>query len=160
MSFHESWCLRRTEKVNNKAKWHLFRRYVSFLENLKCSNPRVKTKTIFVKIAYCPVSLLISAQDGIVESGNAHTSSLRLPSKQCQCLFWLNTSRSRHWRVECMPLPFSTPFLQAISTVVLWPVHVQKIPQNSEYLCPAICRIDAISTHSPLMLLHCLSYLS
>ena len=28
-------------------------------------------------------------------------------------------------------------FLQAISAVMLWPVHVQKVPQASEHLCPA-----------------------
>ena len=28
-------------------------------------------------------------------------------------------------------------FLQAISALMLWPVHVQKVPQASEHLCPA-----------------------
>ena len=28
-------------------------------------------------------------------------------------------------------------FLQAINAVMLWPVHVQKVPQASEYPCPA-----------------------
>ena len=28
-------------------------------------------------------------------------------------------------------------FLQAINAVMLWPVHVQKVPQTSEFLCPA-----------------------
>ena len=28
-------------------------------------------------------------------------------------------------------------FLQAINVVMLWPVHVQKVPQTSEHLCPA-----------------------
>ena len=28
-------------------------------------------------------------------------------------------------------------FLQAINVVMLWPVHVQKVPQASEHLCPA-----------------------
>ena len=27
-------------------------------------------------------------------------------------------------------------FLQAINPVMLWPVHVQKVPQASEHLCP------------------------
>ena len=27
--------------------------------------------------------------------------------------------------------------LQAITAVMLWPVHVQKVPQVSEHLCPA-----------------------
>ena len=29
-------------------------------------------------------------------------------------------------------------FLQAISAVMLWPVHFQKVPQASEHLCPVI----------------------
>ena len=28
-------------------------------------------------------------------------------------------------------------FLQANSAVMLWPVHVEKVPQASEHLCPA-----------------------
>ena len=28
-------------------------------------------------------------------------------------------------------------FLQAINAVILWPVHVEKVPQASEHLCPA-----------------------
>ena len=28
-------------------------------------------------------------------------------------------------------------FLQEINAVMLWPVHVQKVPQASEHLCPA-----------------------
>ena len=28
-------------------------------------------------------------------------------------------------------------FLQAVNAVMLWPVHVQKVPQDSEHLCPA-----------------------
>ena len=28
-------------------------------------------------------------------------------------------------------------FLQAVSAVMLWPVHIQKVPQASEHLCPA-----------------------
>ena len=28
-------------------------------------------------------------------------------------------------------------FLQAISAVMLWPIHVQKVPQASEHFCPA-----------------------
>ena len=30
-----------------------------------------------------------------------------------------------------------TSFFQAIKTVMLWPVHVEKVPQASEHLCPA-----------------------
>ena len=46
-------------------------------------------------------------------------------------------------------MPFlHSSFLQAISAVMLWPVHVQKVSQASEHLCPAklqtrcdICRV-------------------
>ena len=31
-------------------------------------------------------------------------------------------------------------FLQAINAVMLWPVHVEKVPQASEHLCPAETR--------------------
>ena len=54
---------------------------------------------------------------------------------------------TRHWRVECRPLPFSTLcFLQTISAVVLWPVHVQKVPQASTHL-PTLpsCRLDVMT---------------
>ena len=37
-------------------------------------------------------------------------------------------------------------FLQAINAAMLWPVHVQKVPQASEHLCPGklqtICDIS------------------
>ena len=60
--------------------------------------------------------------------------SPRLPSKQC---FWLNTDSSRPRRMECRPIPFSIPFFQVIDVVMLWPVHVHKVPQASGHLCPA-----------------------
>ena len=62
----------------------------------------------------CAIS--VSAQDGIVPLGKAHTRSTRslssLPKvalKIVPIFVWLNTDRSRPWRVECQPLPFSTP---------------------------------------------------
>ena len=68
----------------------------------------------------CPqantVSVSVSAQDGIVALGKAHTrsapslSSLPKVALETVPIFvWLNTDRSRPWRVECRPLPFSTP---------------------------------------------------
>ena len=63
-----------------------------------------------------PVSVSVSAQDGIVALGKAHTrsapslSSLPKVALETVPIFvWLNTDRSRPWRVECRPLPFSTP---------------------------------------------------
>ena len=62
------------------------------------------------------VSVSVSAQDGIVALGKAHTrsapslSSLPKVALETVPIFvWLNTDRSRPWRVECRPLPFSTP---------------------------------------------------
>ena len=58
----------------------------------------------------------VSAQDGIIALGKAHTcsapslSSLPKVALETVPIFvWLNTDRSRPWRVECQPLPFSTP---------------------------------------------------
>ena len=62
------------------------------------------------------VSVSVSVQDGIVALGKAHTrsapslSSLPKVALETVPMFvWLNTDRSRPWRVECRPLPFSTP---------------------------------------------------
>ena len=61
-------------------------------------------------------SVSVSAQDGIVVLGKAHTrsapslSSLPKVALETVPIFvWLNTDRSRPRRVECRPLPFSTP---------------------------------------------------
>ena len=63
-----------------------------------------------------PVSVSVSAQDGIVALGKAHTrsapslSSLPKVALETVPIFaWLNTDRSRPLRVECRPLLFSTP---------------------------------------------------
>ena len=62
------------------------------------------------------VSVSVSVQDGIVALGKAHTcpalslSSLPKVALETVPIFvWLNTDRSQSWRVECRPLPFSTP---------------------------------------------------
>ena len=62
------------------------------------------------------VSVSVSAQDGIVALRKANTrsapslSSLPKVALETVPIFaWLNTDRSRPWRVECRPLPFSTP---------------------------------------------------
>ena len=75
------------------------------------------------KLAFChgitgclSVSVSVSAQDGIVALGKAHTrsapslSSLPKVALETVPIFaWLNTDRCRPWRVECRPLSFSTP---------------------------------------------------
>ena len=62
------------------------------------------------------VSVSVSAQDGIVALGKAHTRSApplsSLPKVACETVStftWLNTDRSLPWRRECWPLPFFTP---------------------------------------------------
>ena len=62
------------------------------------------------------VSVSVSAQDGIVALGKALTrsapslSSLPKVALETVPIFArLNTDRSRPLRVECRPLPFSTP---------------------------------------------------
>ena len=74
---------------------------------------RVGSQNVHVSLT---VSVSVSAQDGIVALGKAHTrsapslSSLQKVALQTVPIFvWLNTDRSRPLRVECRPLPFSTP---------------------------------------------------
>ena len=91
------------------------------------------------------VSVSVSAQDGIVALGKAHTrsapslSSLPKVALETVPIFvWLNTYRSRPWRVECRAASFlHSSFLQAVNAVMLWLVRAEKVPQASEHLCPA-----------------------
>ena len=55
-------------------------------------------------------------------------------------------------------------FLQAISAVMLWPVHVQKVPQASEHLCPAKLQTrpserECSPSHHPLYSWRCIQWL-
>ena len=71
----------------------------------------------FYSLSPCAaVPISVSAQDGIVALGKVHM--LSAPSLSClpkvaleavSIFAWLNTDRSRTWRLECQPLPFSTP---------------------------------------------------
>ena len=91
------------------------------------------------------VSVSVSGQDGIVPLGEAHTRSApslnSLPKVALETVpifAWLNTDHCRPGRVECRRLPFSTLLsFRRSNAVMLWPVHVQKIPQALEHLCPA-----------------------
>ena len=57
-------------------------------------------------------TLAVSARDGIIPLGKAHTRSApslsSLPKVPLETVpfVWLNTDRSRPWRVKCQPLPF------------------------------------------------------
>ena len=99
----------------------------------------------------CAVSVSVSAQDGIVVLGKAHTrsapsfSSLPKVALETVPIFvWLNTDRSRPWRMECRPLPFSTPLSvdQCCDALACLCRKFLK-PQNTSAL-PS-CRPDVIS---------------
>ena len=61
--------------------------------------------------------------------------SPRLPSKQCQYLVEHRSFSTSERGMSAASFLHSS-FLQAINIVMLWPVHVQKVPQTPEYLCP------------------------
>ena len=99
------------------------------------------------------VSVSVSAQDGIVALGKAHTrsapslSSLPKVALETVPIFvWLNTDRSRPWRVECRPLPFSTPL--SFRRSMLWcsglSVLRKFLKPRSTSALPS-CRPDVIS---------------
>ena len=84
------------------------------IEKSKDANHCSREKQRYANHCQFPVS--VSAQDGIVALGKAHTrsapslSSLPKVALETVPIFaWLNADRSRPWRVECRPLPFSTP---------------------------------------------------
>ena len=73
--------------------------------------------SLFLFPRFSSLSVSVSAQDGIVAFEKAHmrsaTSLSSLPKVALETVpifVWLNTDRSRPRRVECRPLPFSTPF--------------------------------------------------
>ena len=95
------------------------------------------------------VSVSVSAQD----LGKAHTrsapslSSLPKVALEAVPIFaWLNTDRSRPWRVECRPLPFSTPL--SFRQSMLWcsglSVLRKFLKPRSTSALPS-CRPDVIS---------------
>ena len=80
------------------------------------STEKKKKKNLSQCCLFSSVSVSVSAQDGIVALRKANTrsapslSSLPKVALETVPIFaWLNTYRSRPWRVECRPLPFSTP---------------------------------------------------
>ena len=99
------------------------------------------------------VSVSVSAQDGIIALGKAHTcsapslSSLPKVSLETVPIFaWLNTDRSRPLRVECRPLPFSTPL--SFRRSVLWCSGLSVLRKFLKPLSTSAlpsCRPDVIS---------------
>ena len=90
------------------------------------------------------LSVSVSAQDGIVALGKAHTrSALSLSSLQGCPRNSANVCLVEHRLFSALEGGMSTAsflhssFLQAINAVILWPVHVEKVPQASEHLCLA-----------------------
>ena len=82
--------------------------------------------------------------------------SPRLSSKQCQCLAELRSFPTSEGGMSAASFLHSSR-LQAISAVMLLPVHVQKVPQASEHLCPVklqtrcdiCCACQSICTFIP-----------
>ena len=80
------------------------------------------------------VLVSVSAHDGIVALGKAHTRSTQslssLPKVAVETVpicVWLNTGRSRPLEGGLSAASFlHSSFLQAISALMLWPVHVRK----------------------------------
>ena len=101
----------------------------------------------------CDGEFPVSAQEGIVALGKAHTrsapslSSLPKVALETVPIFaWLNTDRCRPWRVECRPLPFSTPL--SFRRSMLWcsglSVLRKFLKPRSTSALPS-CRPDVIS---------------
>ena len=98
-------------------------------------------------------SVSVSAQDGIVALGKAHMrsapslSSLPKVALETVPIFvWLNTDRSRPWRVECRPLPFSTPL--SFRRSMLWCSGLSVLRKFLKPLSTSAlpsCRPDVIS---------------
>ena len=95
-------------------------------------------------------SVSVSAQDGIVALGKAHTRSTpslsslpqgcpkkkQKPNSASICLVEHSSFSTLEGGMSAASF-FHSSFLQAINAVMLRPVHVQKVPQVSEHLCPA-----------------------
>ena len=99
------------------------------------------------------ISVSVSAQDGIVALGKAHTRSTRSPRslpkvalETVPIFVSLNTDRSRPWRVECRPLPFSTPlsFRRSMLSCSGLSVLNKFLKPRSTSALPS-CRSDVIS---------------
>ena len=85
------------------------------------------------------VSVSVSAQDGIVALGKAHYAlpppvrllavSPRFALETMPIFVWLNTDRSRPWRVRMSAASFlHSSFLQAVNAVMLWLVRAGSQP--------------------------------
>ena len=95
----------------------------------------------------------VSAQDGIVALGKAHTCSApslnSLPNvalKTVPMFVWLNTDRSPPQRVECQPLSFSTP--SSFRRSMLWCSGLSILRNFLKLLSTSAlpsCRLDMIS---------------
>ena len=104
---------------------------------------------VYVRACVC---VSVSAQDGIVALGKGPQAlrprlsavSPRLPSKQWQCLLF-PTSEGGMSAASFL----HSSSLQVINAVMLWSVHVQKVPQATEHLCPAKLqtRCDSLLVH-------------
>ena len=83
----------------------------------------------------------VSAQDSIVALGKVYTLSAPSPqgcprNSASVCLVEHRSFPILEGGMSATYFLHSS-FLQAINAVMLWPVHVQKVLQASEHLCPA-----------------------
>ena len=126
---------------------------MKMLRNARClylCSYSVTTLKVKAKIS----SVSVSVQDGIVALGKAHTcstpslSSLRKVALETVPIFvWLKRDRSRPWRVECRPLPFSTPlcFRRSVLGCSGLPMFRKFLKPRSTSALPS-CRPDVICT--------------
>ena len=106
-----------------------------------CGSKRETDKQTDTLTGRVSISVQISAQDGIVALGKAHTrSAMSLSNLHKAALDCTNTClyTDRFWPRGVQRQPFSTPLSWwQLKLLMLCPVHAQKVPQASKHLYPA-----------------------
>ena len=104
----------KSNKCANFTAMHFMKPHVTSYRQFGSIAPRLSAGVLLAEKWLNKVS--VSAQDGIIALGKAHTRSApslsslpKLALETVPIFAWLNTNRSRPWRVECRPFPFSTP---------------------------------------------------
>ena len=99
------------------------------------------------------VSVSVSAQDGIVEQGKAHTRSApslsilpKVALETVPIFAWLNTDRSRPWRVECR-IRGNSPTSQTTS-LILSSWRSWSSEQTSQMLARQHCTSQSAQSHT------------
>ena len=104
----------KSNKCANFTAMPLMKPHVTSYRQFGSIAPRLSVGVLLAEKWLNKVS--VSVQDGIIVLGKANTrsspslSSLPKAALKIVPIFaWLNTNRSRPWKVDCRPLPFSTP---------------------------------------------------